>query len=117
MKSRYYFLFHTLSRLSIKVRLKYKNKMILIKYSLPIGMFPATQIWVATHRLRTTDLNDGHIFYWKKKPRIAEKSSSSGSNERDVTDVSEISVSSSDVANENWKEEAQLLRQNSEIQY
>jgi hypothetical protein len=35
MKSRYYFLFHTLSGLWIKVRLKYKNKMILIKYSRP----------------------------------------------------------------------------------
>jgi hypothetical protein len=54
MKSRYYFLFHTLSGLSILVRLKHKNKMILIKYSRPIGMFPATQFWVATHRLRTT---------------------------------------------------------------
>jgi hypothetical protein len=56
MKSRYYFLFHTLSRLSIKVLLKYKNKMIFIKYSRPIGMFPATQFWVATHRLITTAL-------------------------------------------------------------
>jgi hypothetical protein len=33
-----------------------KNKVILIKYSRPIGMFPATQFWVATHRLRTTAL-------------------------------------------------------------
>jgi hypothetical protein len=48
IKSGYYFLFHSLSRLSMKVHLKYKNKMILIKYSRPIGMFPAT------HRLRTT---------------------------------------------------------------
>jgi hypothetical protein len=39
----------------------------------------------------------------RKKPQIAEQSSSSGSNERDVTDVSEISVSSSDVARENVK--------------
>jgi hypothetical protein len=28
--------------------------MILIKYSQPIGMFPSTQFWVATHRLKTT---------------------------------------------------------------
>jgi hypothetical protein len=42
-------------------------------------------------------------FLIRKKSRIAEQSSSSGSNERDVTDVSEISVSSSDVASENVK--------------
>jgi hypothetical protein len=54
MKSRYYFLFHPFSRLSVEVRLKYKNKMIFIKYSRPVGMFPATQFWVVTHRLRTT---------------------------------------------------------------
>jgi hypothetical protein len=52
LKSGYYFLFHTLSHLSIKVHLKYKNKMILIKYSQPIRMFPAT------HRLRTTELDE-----------------------------------------------------------
>jgi hypothetical protein len=42
-------------------------------------------------------------FLIREKPPIAEQSSSSGSNERDVTDVSEISVSSSDVARENVK--------------
>jgi hypothetical protein len=54
MKSGYYFLFHTLSRLSGSSKIK--NKVILIKYSWPIGMFPATQFWVATHRLRTTEV-------------------------------------------------------------
>jgi hypothetical protein len=42
-------------------------------------------------------------FFIRKKPRIAEQSSSSGSDECDVTDISEISVSSSDVASENIK--------------
>jgi hypothetical protein len=57
MKSGYYFLFHTLSLL-LKGSSKIKNKVILIKYSRPIGMFPATQFWVATPRLRTTGLKD-----------------------------------------------------------
>jgi hypothetical protein len=51
MKYGYHFLFHSLLRLSINVYRKYKNKIILIKYSRPIGMFPAT------HRLRITDLH------------------------------------------------------------
>jgi hypothetical protein len=34
-----------------------KNKVISIKYSRPIGMFAATQFWVATHRLKTTAVN------------------------------------------------------------
>jgi hypothetical protein len=55
MKSWYYFLFHTLF---LKGSSKIKSKVILIKYSRPIGMFPATQFWVATPGLRTTDLGD-----------------------------------------------------------
>jgi hypothetical protein len=42
-------------------------------------------------------------FLIRKKSRTAEQSSSSGSNEHNVTDVSEISITSSDVASENAK--------------
>jgi hypothetical protein len=49
---------------------------ILIKYSRPIGMFPATQFWVATPRLRTTALMEprGSLPFHKSPPLVPVKS-------------------------------------------
>jgi hypothetical protein len=46
--------------------------MILTKYSRPIGMFPVTQFWVATHRLRTTELETYSITQVAIKREVAE---------------------------------------------